>query len=133
MRAYVYPDKALERYAGRFVWLSINAEEAKNAQFIGKYKIPALPTIMVIDPNRETVTARYIGGMTTTQLGKFLDEVRAEPRAGADATLASADRLAADGKQEEAAKLYAKALAEGPKNWRRYGRAAESLLVALAL
>ena len=132
MRAYVYSDKSLERYAGRFVWLSINTEDAKNAQFVGKYKIPALPTMFVIDPSREVVTARYIGGMTTTQLGKFLDEVRMQPRVDADATLAAADHLATEGKQEEAAKLYAKALEQAPKNWQRFNRAAEGLLVALS-
>ena len=84
MRAYVYSDKSLERYAGRFVWLSINTEDAKNAQFVGKYKIPALPTLLVIDPQREVVTARYVGGMTVPQLSKFLDEVRGAPRADAE-------------------------------------------------
>ena len=34
MKAYVYTDKSLERYAGRFVWLSINTEDAKNAAFL---------------------------------------------------------------------------------------------------
>jgi tetratricopeptide (TPR) repeat protein len=133
MRAYVYTDKALERYAGRFVWLSINTESAKNAEFVGKYKIPALPTLLVIDPDREVVTLRYVGGATTGQLTKLLDDARAKSRGDADTTLADADRLAGEGKQEEAAKLYARAIEQAPKGWRRFGRAAESLVLALAM
>lgn len=131
MRAYVYPDKSLERYAGQFVWLSINTESAKNAEFLGKYKVPALPTLLVIDPKREVVTMRYVGGATTGQLAKLLDDARKKPRLDADATLAAADKVAAEGNQAEAAKLYASAIDRAPKGWPRFGRAAESLIFAL--
>src|SRR3990170_1411986 len=62
MKAYVYTDASLERYAGRFVWLSINTEEAKNAAFLKRYPIPALPTLLVLDAKRDAVTLRYVGG-----------------------------------------------------------------------
>ena len=55
MKANVYSDKSLERYAGRFVWLSINTEAAETAEFLKRYPIPALPTLLVLDPKRDEV------------------------------------------------------------------------------
>jgi len=137
MRAFVFTDKGLERYAGQFVWLSVDTENAKNASFLKKYPIPALPTMMIVDPRQEAVSTRYVGGMTLSQLSKFLDDgqrtYRGKATAPADALLASADKLAADGKSAEAAKLYEQALAKGPKNWKSYNRAAESYVLTLSM
>jgi tetratricopeptide (TPR) repeat protein len=133
MKAYVFTDRSLERHAGRFVWLSINTEDRKNATFLGQYSIPALPTLLIIDPKREAVSLRHVGGVSAAQLGKILDEARAPARSDADALLARADRLAGEGKQDEAAKLYASAIAAAPKNWPRFARAAEALVVGLAI
>ncbi len=137
MRAYVYTDAGLERYAGRFVWLSINTEDAKNAAFLKRYPIPALPTLLVLDAKRDTVAMRYVGGATTPQLQKLLGDAdktyRAKSQSNADTLLAKGDRLASEGKQAEAAKAYDEALAAAPKAWSKYGRTAESLLFALSM
>ncbi len=134
MRAYVYTDKGLaERFAGRFVWLSINTESDKNTDFLAKYKIPVLPTLFVIDPAREAVFLRYAGGATVGQLTRLLDQTLAKSGSGADSVLAAANKLAAAGKQEEAATLYLSALQQAPKPWRRYGPTAESYITALSL
>src|SRR5829696_1101133 len=115
MRAYVYTDKSLERYAGRFVWLSVNTEDAKNAPFLKRYPIPALPTLLVLDARRDNVALRYVGGATVPQLKKMLDEVessyRARSASTADRLLAKADNLASDGNHVEAAKAYDIAIA----------------------
>src|SRR5688572_1247550 len=74
MKAYVYGDASLERYAGRFVWLSINTEDAKNAAFLKRYPIPALPTLLVLDPKRDSVALRYVGGATLPHLKNLLGE-----------------------------------------------------------
>jgi tetratricopeptide (TPR) repeat protein len=136
MKAYVYTDKGLERYAGRFVWLSINTENAANAAFLKKYPIPALPTLLVLDAKRDTVALRYVGGATVPHLRKLLDEssntYRAKAQSAADAALVRGDRLAAAGKTEEAAKAFEEAIAAAPKNWPRFGRTAESLMFALS-
>ena len=133
MQAYVYTDKSLERQAGRFVWLSINTEDAKNTDFLAKYRVPALPTMFVVEPGRETVLMRYVGGANAKQLSKMLDDARAKSAGAEDLLLASADKLAAEGRQDEAAKLYASALEKAPKGWKRRTRAAEALVVALSL
>lgn len=137
MKAYVFTDKALERYAGRFVWLSINTEDAKNAAFLKRYPIPALPTMLVLDAKRDTVALRYVGGATVPQLEKLLTDAektyRAKSQSAPDTLLAKADRLASEGKQAEAAKAYEEAIAAAPKSWKKLGRTAESLLFALSM
>src|SRR6185436_11470870 len=132
MRAYVYTDKSLERYAGRFVWLSVNTEAAANAAFLKRYPIPALPTILVLDAEGK-VTTRYVGGATTTQLGKLLDDASAKATSAPDKLLVAADRLAAEGKHAEAVKSYEAALAKAPKGWRKFGRTAESMLFSMSM
>lgn len=135
MQAYVYTDKSLDRYAGRFVWLSLNTENSANAKFLERYPIPALPTILVLDAKRDTVTSRYVGGATVPQLRKLLDDAektyRAKGQSTADTLLAKADHLAAEGKNAEAAKAFEEALSNAPAKWSGYGRAAESLMFAL--
>jgi tetratricopeptide (TPR) repeat protein len=136
MRAYVLTDKALERYAGRFVWLAIDTENAKNAAFLKQFPIPVLPTLLVIDPKKEAVALRYPGGATVPQLKKLLDEgERAVKGKGnsADEALARADRLASSGKTKEAAAAYDEAIKAAPKGWSQLGRAAESLVLALTM
>ena len=136
MRANVYTDASLERYAGRFVWLSINTEAPANAAFLKRYPIPALPTLLVIDPKRDSVALRYVGGATVPQMKKMLDDAektyRSRSEAAADRQLAEADRIASDGKHEEAAKAYETAIASAPARWAKLGRAAESLMFELA-
>ncbi|HVE71998.1 MAG TPA: tetratricopeptide repeat protein [Thermoanaerobaculia bacterium] len=137
MRAYVYTDAGLERYAGRFVWLSINTEDAKNAAFLKRYPIPALPTLLVLDAKRDTVTLRYVGGATVPQLQKLLGDAektyRAKTQSNPDTLLTKADRLASEGKQADAAKAYDEAIAAASRSWKKFGRATESLLFALSM
>ena len=135
MRAYVYTDNSLERYAGRFVWLSINTEAADSAEFLKRYPIPALPTLLVL--GRNEVLLRYVGGANIVQLRGMLDDAeqqhRSRTEAVADTLLASGDRLASDGHHAAAAKSYESAIKSAPKRWRRLGRTAESLIFSLSM
>jgi tetratricopeptide (TPR) repeat protein len=133
MRAFVFTDKALERYAGRFVWLSVDTENSKNADFLKKYPINVWPTLLVVDAANERVSLRYAGGATVGQLSKLLDQAQSKTKSPSDDALARADRLANEGKNKEAAEEYDRALNAAPKGWRPYGRAAEGLLMALTL
>lgn len=133
MRAYVFTDKSLERYAGRFVWLSIDTEAAKNTAFLKAHPISVWPTLLILDP-KDKVVFRYAGGATVPQIRKLLDdgERAAQGSHGkADMALVRADALASNGKQAEAAKAFDEAIAAAPKNWPRLGRASESLVFAL--
>ncbi|MFN8176764.1 MAG: tetratricopeptide repeat protein [bacterium] len=153
MKAFVFTDAALEEQAGRFVWLEIDTEKAKNAAFRKKYPVRALPTYLVVEPDREQVLLKWVGGATVPQLQRLLTDVRgdfdrarkgalagsgAKPAAGApgakgvpgaDDLLAQADLLYGEGKGPEAAEVYQKAIAAAPSDWPRYGRAVEALLV----
>jgi tetratricopeptide (TPR) repeat protein len=130
MRAFVFTDKALEGYAGRFVWLAIDTEKTTNTNFLAKYPIHVWPTLLVIDPNKESVIMRYAGGATVPQLSKLLDGAektfRAKSTSPADKLLASAETLSNEEKAADAAKLYEEAIRKAPKNWPYLGRAAEA-------
>ncbi len=136
MKAYVYTDEGLERYAGRFVWLSINTEDAKNAAFLKTHPIPALPTILILD-SRGSVSSRYVGGATVPQLEKLLDEAesrhRTRKQSAADTYLRKADQFAVTGSHRDAARSYEDAIGVAPRGWARLGRAAESLVFELSL
>ena len=134
MRAFVFTDKALERYAGQFVWLAIDTENSTNAKFLTKYPINVWPTLMIIDPKKESVALRYAGGATVPQLTKLLNDgakVVRGAQSKADEALARGDRLANEKKIAEAAAAYDEAIKNAPKNWSRFGRASESLLFTL--
>lgn len=134
MRAYVFTDKSLERYAGRFVWLSIDTENATNTAFLKAHPISVWPTLLILDP-KDKVVFRYAGGGTVPQIRKLLDDGERAARGShgkADLALARADALAGQGKQADAAKAFDEAIAAAPANWPRLGRASESLVLALA-
>jgi len=137
MQAFVFTDKRLERYAGQFVWLQVDIENSRNAAFLSKYPIPAIPTLMVIDPKKESVALRYMSGATVPQLEKLLADgrraVNPEAKSEADLLLTAADKYASQGLNGEAIKSYEMALAKAPKNWGRSGRASESYITALAM
>lgn len=136
MRAYVFPDRALERDAGRYVWLSIDAEKEQNAAFLARYPISAFPTFLIVDPSHEEIAIRWLGALTVGQLKDFLDDgeraFRRDPK-GADAALARADREMGAGQNEKAAKDYQKALKKAPAGWPSADRAVESLLTMLSM
>jgi tetratricopeptide (TPR) repeat protein len=137
MRAYVFTDKALERYAGQFVWLSIDTEQASSSSFLAKYPINVWPTLLVVNPKNESVLLRYAGGATVPQLSKLLDETektyRSKTPSSADSLLASADKLSNEQKYAEAAKLYQEAISKAPKNWIHLGRTAEAATFMLTM
>ncbi len=132
MRAFVFTDKALGRQAGRFVWLSINTEKKENAALLAKYPVRVWPSFFVIDPVAEKVIFRYVGGATTPQMLRVLDDGQKAFRGTASVALAEADRLYAEGKYAEAAPAYEKALETIKPEAPSYTRAVESLLFALS-
>jgi tetratricopeptide (TPR) repeat protein len=134
MRAYVFTDASLARYAGRFVWLSVDTENSANAAFLRKFPISVWPTLLVIEPKKEAIAMRYAGGATVQQLTKLLNDsekIVKGTTSAHDEAIARADRLAGSGKYAEAAEAYEEAIAKAPKDWSRFGRAAESLVFTL--
>lgn len=136
MRATVWPDPALAKHAGRFVWLSINTEEEKNAAFVERSNILGYPTFLVIDSATEAIAMRWFGSLTVRQVERLLDDgeraVAAIERPEASGAIVRADRLGADGQWAEAAALYAEALAAAPASGPERARLVESLVAALS-
>ena len=158
MRATVLNDPALAKQAGRFAWLSINSEDARNADVAARLAIDAFPTFFVVDSATGAIALRWSGSLTVRELERLLDDgeravaakrappaaaagrraasgapaatAPSDPTSQADAALARADRLGADDKPAEAARAYADALGLAPPGWPGRGRAVESLLMA---
>jgi tetratricopeptide (TPR) repeat protein len=139
MRVFVFTDKALESEAGRFVWLEMNTDRPQNAAFKSQYKIAALPTYFIVDPDSEKVLLRRVGGATAPQLLSILEAGRNAYASGtAPAMLSPADRLLARGDAQygagdyaAAAGTYQEALTAAPGDWAAYERTVEALLYAL--
>src|SRR5678810_389533 len=134
MRANVFTDKALGRYAGQFVWLSLDVEKAENAPYKKKYAADALPMFFVLDPKTEKAALRWVGGATVPQLQKILADGAAAvkgTRGKVETALARADRFYGEGAYDRAAAAYREAIARAPPTSPRYGRSVESLLYSL--
>src|SRR5262245_40875613 len=139
MKAFVFTDKALTSEAGRFVWLEIDTEKAKNAAIRKRLGIQALPTFFVVDPADEKIVMRVIGGMNIAPLQEMLADGKAltgggslASGSGADAVFAKAERFNGEGNDAAAAPAYLEAMKMAPTNWPSYGRAAESAMWSLS-
>lgn len=135
MNETVFTDQRLATVADRFVWLSIDTEKAQNAGFLERHPQQVWPTLLVIDPKSERAVLRWLGSGTVEQLEALLADGERAARGGAtgaDALLARADRLYAEGKASESAEVLEEALREAPAGWPRRSRAVESLLMAKA-
>lgn len=138
MRAKVLTDPSLAEHAGRFVWLSINTEEAKNAAFLEKYPVEGLPTFFIVDPAVEKPALKWLGSATAPQFVQLFADGERAVRAGgaaaadADGLLAEADRHFAGKEMKEAAEGYRAALKAAGSSWPQRARALESLAGALS-
>ena len=122
MRATVLTDAALTKHAGRFVWLSIDTEDAKNAAFLDRYPWEAVPTFEVIDAKADRVAYSWIGAVDAAELARRFDEAERAFRgtdAAAGASAASPDAavlaLSLAGKNEECARRALLLLPELPR------------------
>jgi len=135
MRATVLTDRALTRHAGRFVWLSVDTENEKNAAFLAAYPWEAVPTFEVVDPKSRKVVYRWLGAVNAKQLVERFAEAEhamgSVSGAGSDDLYARAALLEAQGKPAEAAPAYEEAMRAASPDWPARGRAAEALVLAL--
>ena len=134
MRAYVWTDKALTRHAGRFVWLSLDMEKAKNAAARKHIGIQAFPTFYVLDPTDEHVAIRWVGGGSVAQFERLFDDGELAVRGGAHGpamdALVAGDRAYGASDFAAAAKAYESAVDKAPEGWPAFGRTVEALMFA---
>jgi hypothetical protein len=137
MRAYVLPDARLARQAGRFVWLSIDTENARNAEFLARYPVDTWPTFLVLAPSDGKPVLKWLGSASAAQLDEMLERARSSlaPRRRerrAEEFLARADRANAEGRPKEGIEAYREALKVGGAGWSRRARTVASLVLAYA-
>src|SRR5512141_509179 len=136
MRAYVLRDARLARHAGRFVWLSIDTENAANAAFLARYPVGTWPTFLVLSQHDGKPLLRWLGSATAGQLDELLASAKRAPapsrgrQSDADEALARADRANAEGRLESAISGYREASRLGGERWAGRARAVESLVLA---
>jgi tetratricopeptide (TPR) repeat protein len=136
MREHVFNQPELLKYGQRYVYLSLDTEKEKSAEFLKKYPVEVWPTLMIIDASTEQVALKWLGSLNTKQFGKLLDDgeraVKDQKGATPEALLAQADRLRAKGDYDAAVKGFRAALEKAPADWPRRARTTESLLDTLA-
>src|SRR5579883_155113 len=138
MRAFVFGDEALVKFAGRFVWLSIDTERPENAAFVERYPVDSWPTLLVLDAEAERPAFKWLGSASVADLEALLADGERAVRGGAGdersagARLIAADRLLAEGRSAEAARAYREALDLGGPSWAQGPRARVSLATAYA-
>jgi tetratricopeptide (TPR) repeat protein len=86
MRAMVFTDRALAKHAGRFVWLSIDTENERNAGFLEQYPWKAVPTFQVLEPAGGRVAYQWLGAVDAGQLARRFDEAERALAQGSTAT-----------------------------------------------
>jgi hypothetical protein len=138
MRATVFTNEALARHAGRFVWLALDTEKAKNAWMRKKYPVPALPTFFIVNPDSEKVIVRWVGGATVAQFDQLFETQSAAwtargTRPDASGSLASADALYGAGDYAAAADAYAALIRDGKLNAPDDARSREAALFSLSM
>lgn len=133
MHAYVFTDAALQRDAGRFVWLSLDTEKEVNAAFLERYPVEAWPSLYVIDPKTGEVVLRWLGSLTVPQLQKFLEDGAQAVRGGAEGAqvlLVRANKAYGQQDKALAAQLYRQVLERTPQDWPQRPRVVEQLLLS---
>ena len=133
MRAYVFTDPALRPVAGRFVWLAIDGEQARNAALTRRLNLVAYPTYYILDPVTERVALRWVGGMSVEQMEQVLASGETAVKGGGtpfDRAMVSADSLYAIDADSAATLAYQTLLARVPHDWPNRERVLESLLFA---
>jgi tetratricopeptide (TPR) repeat protein len=139
MRATVFTDATLTKHAGRFVWLSIDTEDLKNAPFLDRYPWEAVPTFEVVDPKTEKIAYTWIGAVDAPELVRRFDEAEYAFRR-ADATTAALPSspeaavlaLSMNGKDEECAQRALTLLPDLPPTGAKANVAATGLDCALS-
>jgi thioredoxin-like negative regulator of GroEL len=113
MRNLVFPDPLLRPLAQRFVYLAVDTELLRNADFVARFPISSWPTMLILDtrrPDGDKVVARFTGSMSAAELLARLDEVA---KSAGRSPFSEAEAAVAAGNHAAAAVLYAR-LVENP-------------------
>ncbi len=97
LREQVFTQPGFRALEKDVVFAALDTEKKSSAPFLAKYPVPVLPTLFFIAPATGEVLVRWAGTLDLAQM-KSLVAAAQHPE--------EADRLLAQGRDEEAAKLY---------------------------
>ncbi|MCB9545126.1 MAG: thioredoxin family protein [Myxococcales bacterium] len=117
MQQTVLADPALADVADAFVWVALDTDKPVNFPAVERLKPGAWPTFYIVDATSQAVLARQVGSASPAEWRAFLAAGR--QAAPAEQGLRAAEAAAAAGKLDEAAGLYAAALAQAGPTWPR--------------
>ncbi len=80
LKNFVFTDPRIAPETSHFVWLAVDTENPKNADFVARFPNAVLPTLRVIDPSNEKALLTWEGTLTAPELVDTLDEVRGETK-----------------------------------------------------
>lgn len=124
MKEQVFTRPAFAAFEKELVFASIDTEKAKSDAFLKKFPVEVWPTLLFIDPVKETVVLKWLGSADELQMQALLEAARAGP-----GTLREADDALGAGNSGVAAEKYKVALETGEVK----ARTVLSMLFALTL
>jgi tetratricopeptide (TPR) repeat protein len=91
LRTTVLDDPGLARFASRFVWLSLDTEQASSEAFLERVPISSWPTLLILDPMTSKPVLKWLGNLSVGDLATFLEIGEARVRKPADAATPAAE------------------------------------------
>lgn len=108
MKEQVFTRPAFTAFEKDVVFASVDTEKAKSDAFLKKFPIEVWPTLLFIDPVKETVVLKWLGSADELQMQALLEAAR-----GGSGTVREADDALSAGNMEAAAEKYKAALEAG--------------------
>lgn len=136
MKNFVFTDPALRPLADRVIFASVDTDRPEAAAFLDRHPVKAWPTFFVLDPATDKVAGYWAGSGSLAEMRGFIEESLAGMRGAATdpAARAFAEARSAhgEGKLEEAAAAYERAIAAAPAIWPNRSAALLGWMEALA-
>src|SRR5712691_10394410 len=74
MQRFVLSDPGMKPVADAVIWASIETETEKNKPVVEMYPLDGWPTFLLIDPDDETVMARFLGSGSVQDIRRFVQD-----------------------------------------------------------
>jgi thiol-disulfide isomerase/thioredoxin len=108
MKEQVFTRDSFKAFEKDVVFASVDTEKTKSAAFLEKFPIDVYPTLLFIDPVKETVVLKWLGSADEAQMQALLVAARGGP-----GVLREADDALAAGNSGVAAEKYRAAMEGG--------------------
>ncbi|MFO0726098.1 MAG: thioredoxin family protein [Myxococcota bacterium] len=128
MKNFVLEEKPLGAVADQHIWLSLDYDQEKNADFFRLFPVSAFPTFLVVDPKSKTVVGRWVGSGTAEEMAGFFKGAKLE----ATDPISRGARAIQTSDFAGAREIFEKALAEKPADRSVETRLIEGWIEALS-